>query len=46
MVVIIFQEEEMKHLFLLFVLMTPGIFISGTEELISWLSNNATVYDF
>ena len=46
MVVIIFQEEEMKHLSLLFVLVPPGIVKSRTEEFISQLSNNATIYDF
>ena len=44
--VMIFQEEEMKHLCLLFILVPPGIVRSRAEALISWLSNNASDYDF
>lgn len=44
--VMIFQEEEMKHLCLLFILVPPGIVRSRAEALISWLSNNAADYDF
>ena len=42
--VMIFQEEEMKHLCLLFILVPPGRVRSGAEALVSWLSNNAIDY--
>lgn len=46
MSLLIFSEEERKHLCFLFILVPPGMARFRAESLISWLSNNATIYYF